>query len=57
MTTIRREEGDRTDGVAGAQEEIQAGVVAVNTSTTPHTVTFDDYSLKGNKGVGSRSPR
>jgi regulation of enolase protein 1 (concanavalin A-like superfamily) len=29
-----------------ADGEIQVGVVAVNTSTTPHTVTFEDYSLK-----------
>jgi regulation of enolase protein 1 (concanavalin A-like superfamily) len=29
-----------------AEGEIQVGVVAVNTSTGPHSVTFDSYSLK-----------
>lgn len=29
-----------------AEGELQVGVMAVNTSTGPHKVTFDDYSLK-----------
>jgi regulation of enolase protein 1 (concanavalin A-like superfamily) len=30
-----------------AGEEVLVGVVAVNTSTGPHEVFFDDYSLTG----------
>ena len=29
-----------------AEGEVQVGVVAVNTSTGPHKVTFEGYSLK-----------
>ena len=30
-----------------ATDEVQVGVVAVNTSTVPNKVKFDDYSLNG----------